>query len=109
MRMRSRMAALTAGVAGLLAAFATPAAAGASAEGGLTICNYRAQSIHAEFPQRGGWSIGGIAPGTCRSGPLSNGRANEQVVVYAHYSGGHNLAVDHFFFDSRTWYTRLVR
>ncbi|PJE97618.1 hypothetical protein CUT44_10755 [Streptomyces carminius] len=107
------MAALATVTTGLLAALAVPASAieiplpGRGS--GMTLCNERAQSITGEFPRRGGWSTTLIRPGTCWSNPIAGGQADEQVVVYAHYDGGHKLAVDHFFYDSRTWHTRVVR
>ncbi|MFD7690423.1 hypothetical protein [Streptomyces sp. NPDC059781] len=110
MRMR-RVAALAAATAGLLTALSAPAAVadGSKASaGGLTACNHRAQDITVEFPLRGGFSTYIIDPGTCLDTGLGSGRASEQAVAYAHYSGGHKLAVDHFFFDSRSWYTRHV-
>ncbi|MEE1938320.1 hypothetical protein V1L54_02650 [Streptomyces sp. TRM 70361] len=109
MRMR-RMAAVAALTAGLLTALAAPAVADTSAAGGgLALCNERAQSIHGEFPQRGGLTTTLIPPRTCWKSPLISGRSNEQVVVYAHYDGGHMLAVEHFFFDSTAgWYARTV-
>lgn len=109
MRMR-RAAALAAATAGLLTALSAPAAVadGKAAAGGLTACNHRAQDITVEFPLRGGFSTYLIDPGTCLRTDLGGGQAGEQAVAYAHYSGGHKLAVDHFFFDSRSWYTRHV-
>ncbi|OSP42561.1 hypothetical protein B7767_14925 [Streptomyces sp. 13-12-16] len=104
------MAALAAATAGLLTALSAPAAVadGKAAAGGLTACNHRAQDITVEFPLRGGFSTYLIDPGTCLRTDLGGGQAGEQAVAYAHYSGGHKLAVDHFFFDSRSWYTRHV-
>ncbi|MFD7703881.1 hypothetical protein [Streptomyces caelestis] len=110
MRMR-RVAALTAATAGLLTALSAPAAVAdepVTRSGGLTACNHRAQHLTVEFPLRGGFSTYVIDPGTCLDTGLGGGRADEQAVAYAHYSGGHKLAVDHFFFDSRSWYTRHV-
>ena len=109
MRMR-RVAALAAATAGLLTALSAPAAVadGKASAGGLTACNHRAQDITVEFPMRGGFSTYLIDPGTCLRTNLGGGQAGEQAVAYAHYSGGHKLAVDHFFFDSRSWYTRHV-
>lgn len=110
MRMR-RVAALAAATAGLLTALSAPAAVAdepLQRTGGLTACNHRAQPINVEFPLRGGFSTYMINPGTCLDTSLGNGGPGEQAVAYAHYSGGHKLAVDHFFFDSGTWYTRHV-
>ena len=109
MRMR-RVAALAAVTAGLLTALGAPAAmaAGPINSGGLVACNHRAQPIDVEFPRRGGFSTFIINPGTCLSTSLDNGQANEEAVAYAYYDGGHWLAVDHFFFDSRSWYPHDV-
>ncbi|PJE97617.1 hypothetical protein CUT44_10750 [Streptomyces carminius] len=104
-RRAAALAALTTASTVLLAGLATPANA---AGGGLNLCNESAHPISAEFPLRS-FGTFPVSPGTCHKTSLSNGRPNEQVVIYVHHSGGHKLAVEHFFYDSRVWTGRVIR